>query len=554
MDFETCLGRMKSPADSRPSIWRGGVLQIMITRACDQACFACTQGSNLAGKPVMMSVEQADEAFASLKGYFGVVGIFGGNPAMHPQFAEICGTMAKHIPYEQRGVWCNNPRGKGRIMRETFNPAVCNINVHLSAEAALEFETDWPECKPYIKGLKTDSRHSPPYVAMQDLGIPEGEMWELVSKCDVNQFWSALIGVFRGQLRGWFCEIAGAQSMLHADDPDYPDTGKPISPGWWKAGMAEFGEQVRKHCPACGIPLRGYGSLATIGDREQVSKTHEGIYRPKVKGRKVELVTTRAQLHEGALPRATDYVENSAIVENNMPTRRPEIREKRTAITVCWNYSDYLRHTLPINRKFFDDYIVIAGDSASQGVAFDNGASVHLVRFDGVFNKGLVLNKAIQCVSEGWIIHLDADIVMPFPLDTWEMIFAGMNTENIYGCDRLSVPSYELFEQGKENIDSNGYVHIPHAEIMPRFAFAKLGGWVPIGYWQAWHSKHKRFYPDNVEHAGDSDVVFAGQWPRSQRILLPEASVLHLETSDKVGTMNWFGRSTVPFGQSMQIG
>src|SRR5690348_9139192 len=103
---------MKAPNDYRPT-WRGGVIQIHITRACDLACTGCTQGSNLAGKPVVMPVELFEQACESLVGYEGVVGIFGGNPTLHPRFEAICATLRKYIPFEQRGLWSNNLNGHG---------------------------------------------------------------------------------------------------------------------------------------------------------------------------------------------------------------------------------------------------------------------------------------------------------------------------------------------------------------------------------------------------------------------------------------------------------
>lgn len=298
---------MVAPRDRR-QVWRGGVLQIWVTRACDRSCYACTQGSNLAGKPGFITVEQFRLACESLKDYFGVVGMFGGNPVLHPQFDELCAIMRDTIPWEQRGLWCNHPKGKGKTAAITFNPKYSNLNVHESKQAWDEFERDWPECSPYLKGLDGDSRHSPPFVAMNDL-IPEPEKrWELIKTCDINKNWSALIGVFRDQPRGWFCEIAAAQAMLHQDEPDYPDTGVPITPGWWNQGMEAFVHQAEKHCHECGIPLRGYGSLANAGPVEQVSATHFNIYTPK-RDRNVERVTELIQLGK-PITRVTDYLEN----------------------------------------------------------------------------------------------------------------------------------------------------------------------------------------------------------------------------------------------------
>jgi hypothetical protein len=319
---------MKAPSDKR-NVWRGGVLQIWVTRACDMACFHCTQGSNLGGKPGIISVDQYAEALASLEGYFGVVGMFGGNPAVHPQFGRLCKALRESwVPFEQRGLWCNHPRGNGSIARITFNPQYSNLNVHVSREAYNEFARDWPESVPYLKGLALewpearglpvhrvgDARHSPVYVAMQDLPeLTDEERWQLIGRCDVNQYWSAMICIFRGELRAYFCEIAGAQAMLHQYEPDYPDLGLLVKPGWWRKSMAAFEEQVKYHCFACGFPLRGYGDLAIGGELEQVSKTHASIYKPKVRGRQVELVDQLEQVKPDALVRGTDYIQNGAL-------------------------------------------------------------------------------------------------------------------------------------------------------------------------------------------------------------------------------------------------
>lgn len=307
MNEAEALTKMISPGMRRPKVWSGGVLQIHVTRGCDKACFNCTQGSNLAGKINPMTPEQFEAACASLKDYFGVVGIFGGNPCTSKYFADYCGIIAKYIPKDRRGLWSNKLFGHGKLCRETFNSAVSNLNVHLDQAAYDEMKRDWPESNPV--GLTTDSRHAPPYVALQDVIADEGERWEMISRCDVNQNWSALVGLFRGELRGWFCEIAGAQAMLHQYDPNYPDLGVKVEPGWWQRPMADFADQARFHCHGCGIPLRGHGELAVGGTTEQVSKTHADIYKPKSRGREVQLVTLREELLPGAT--ATNYIQNA---------------------------------------------------------------------------------------------------------------------------------------------------------------------------------------------------------------------------------------------------
>ena len=295
--------KMKAPGDYRPT-WRGGVIQIHITRACDLSCNNCTQGSNLAGKPVMITLENFEKAVKSLSGYHGVVGIFGGNPVLHPKFKDICEILKSYIPFENRGLWSNNLRGFGKICRETFNPAFSNLNVHCDRDAYNEMKRDWPECNPI--GLH-DSRHSPPYVAMKDVIDDQSHMEELIENCDINKLWSAMTCQVNGKLYAYFCEIAGAQAMLTNDE----STGLLVDdyPNWWKLPIANYVHQVDKHCFNCGIPLKGRGALAITDKLSHASKTWLPIYKLKNNNSVVE-VTKRAQLG-GSLNRATDYINNA---------------------------------------------------------------------------------------------------------------------------------------------------------------------------------------------------------------------------------------------------
>jgi hypothetical protein len=311
MNEEQALARMIAPGTPRAGKYRQGVIQIWVTRACDKACFGCTQGSNLAGNPGMITVEQFEQAVLSLWGYFGVIGVFGGNPAMHPKFDQLCAVLRQYVPFNQRGVWSNHPLGWGKEMRATFDPSISNLNVHLDQAAYDEFKRDWPES--HVIGLTGDSRHSPPYVALQDVVPDEGKRWELISGCDINQHWSAMVCVFRGELRAFFCEIAGAMSMLHQNEKDWPDLGHPVKAEWWRQPMQDFAAQVRHHCHRCGIPLRGHGELAQAKDseaKEQTSREHQTVVRPKRPGREVELVTVQEQLGQ-PLRLMTDYLGNA---------------------------------------------------------------------------------------------------------------------------------------------------------------------------------------------------------------------------------------------------
>jgi hypothetical protein len=363
MTEQECLAKMKAPGDVRSQKHSKVVIQILVTSSCTLACTNCTQLSQLRRKPWFMTPDQFDLACRSLQGYKYVVGVFGGTPNLSPHFKEYCRILRSHFPKQQCGLWSNALLGHGADCRETFNPTVSNLNCHLDRDAYQEMKDTWPESMPF--GLNVDSRHSPCYVAMKDVlkkvcpecngtgdytwssdeggspvlkcGVCNGKgnvydeslAYDLISKCDINANWSSLLGVFRGELRAWFCEIAGAQSIYHQDDPDYPDTGLDptaqyevqVRPNdgrlettlchWWQLGMPSFAGQVRKHCHECSVPLRGYGSLAQSEDGvEQVSETHAAGYLPKKKGRRVELVQVMDQLKSKNL-KVTEYLQGA---------------------------------------------------------------------------------------------------------------------------------------------------------------------------------------------------------------------------------------------------
>lgn len=313
MNEQEALAIMTSP-NQRRRCWGEGILQILITRNCENACFGCTQGCNVISNQSTMSVDEFEQAVLSLKDYFGIVGVFGGNPCLHPNFDEICSILRKHIPFERRGIWTNRLAGKGKIVRETFNPEFSNVNVHLNQENYAEFCKEWPEIVNAIKGIKEDSRHVPPFVAMQDLIEDESERWELIGGCDVNKHWSSMICSIPGKgLRGFFCEIAGAQALLHAHEADWPDLGFEVKPGWWDHNIRDFAGQVKFYCHRCGIPLRRFGQLAIRGDFEEVSETHSAVYKSKDKDRVVKLIAKESK-DSRKVVEMIRYIENSSLV------------------------------------------------------------------------------------------------------------------------------------------------------------------------------------------------------------------------------------------------
>lgn len=240
------------------------------------------------------------------------------------------------------------------------------------------------------------------------------------------------------------------------------------------------------------------------------------------------------------------------------------------AVIVCYNYSDFLEHTLPENIQHFDDVVVVTHHSDVQTQKLCERLSVEHIKTDcfhhdgNEFNKGRAINLGIVNLRrKGWMLHLDSDIVLPH---RYRHLIEkhGLNEKNIYGADRINVYGYESWLALKKRIVPSYQDHwfldpgFCHHWVGPTPTGVKFGariihkelGYVPIGYYQLWNAAtvHHR-YNYKLGCAAGADVWFPAQWPRENRILMPEVVVYHLdsELEHHKGT-NWKGRKSRKFG------
>lgn len=231
---------------------------------------------------------------------------------------------------------------------------------------------------------------------------------------------------------------------------------------------------------------------------------------------------------------------------------------KIEAVVTCYNYSDFLEYTLPKNIELLDRMVVVTHPSDKLTQRLCDKYSVDCIKTEifhddnDRFNKGRAINLGLANLRhDGWLLHMDADILLPhrFHNALW---LARLDKKNIYGADRLNGISYENWMKHK---DKSVPQHAWRFMVTPQREFP-LGsrlvhleyGYCPIGYFQLWHSTMRRQYPIVCGSAEHSDVLFAVQWPRHERILLPEFFVYHLESESVKMGANWDGRMTKPFG------
>lgn len=239
---------------------------------------------------------------------------------------------------------------------------------------------------------------------------------------------------------------------------------------------------------------------------------------------------------------------------------------KLEAIIVCKDYADFLAETLPLNLSHFDDVVVVThpDDKETQAVCAKN--SVECVKTTVFhdngddFNKGLAINVGKDHLKgNGWYLHLDADMVLPHRFRHM-LDRARLDPKNIYGADRVNVYGFEAWKRLENNLYhpyeqrwfiDPGYCHQEKPPENTRFGARVVHmeyGWVPIGFFQLWHSSHSARYNYKRGAAAGTDVMFPTQWPREHRVLLPEVVCYHLDSEPKhgIGT-NWHGRKSQPF-------
>jgi organic radical activating enzyme len=249
MTFEEAVPLMRGPRNMH-------IICVDVTNKCDLDCSNCTR--LLANQDALweMTPENFRTALRSLKDYFGIIAMLGGNPCMHSKFPELCQIFVEEIPNRlQRGLWTNNPFKHEDVARETFG--TFNLNAHgvERAQPALQRLTDAARTNDRIAWTYMGhSVHAPLLTAVKDV-YGDSDMWKKITECDINREWSASIVQNKdGELRAYFCEVAAAFDLARGGDH-----GHPVSPGWWQQKIEAFSDQIKHFCPGCGVPAKMKG-------------------------------------------------------------------------------------------------------------------------------------------------------------------------------------------------------------------------------------------------------------------------------------------------------
>jgi hypothetical protein len=245
---------------------------------------------------------------------------------------------------------------------------------------------------------------------------------------------------------------------------------------------------------------------------------------------------------------------------------------KIEAVTVCVGYADFLAQTVPHNLPLFDRWVVVTvpGDIETRDICRRHNLYTLTTEEDtrdGPFSKGRMVRKGLeQLHSDDWLVHLDADLALPYDL-RHSLEQAHLDPDTIYGIDRVMVTGWDDWQR----VRLGGYLQGGQRDFHSRVNFlaglpvgarwaSPSHGFVPIGFFQLWHSSaayrlnvHQRPYPMGHGTAARSDVQHGLQWDRRKRALLPEVIGVHLESGPSSLGANWAGRTTKRFGPVPRI-
>jgi hypothetical protein len=232
-------------------------------------------------------------------------------------------------------------------------------------------------------------------------------------------------------------------------------------------------------------------------------------------------------------------------------------------VVTCVNYADFLVETMPFNLPHIDRLVVVTSHEDTATQALCRKWSVECAITDAftekgdTFNKGHGINVGLGNLRQnGWILHLDADIVLPLTFRNM-LDKVGLDRDILYGCERCNVTGYEQWTSIKAKFHTDpqfGYCYMmstPETTPVGANVVHKQYGYAPIGFFQLWHSEYMHRYnlryPDTEGSAEHMDVQWALRWPRRQRLLIPTFRVFHLETKNTSMGANWAGRTSDAF-------
>ena len=200
------------------------------------------------------------------------------------------------------------------------------------------------------------------------------------------------------------------------------------------------------------------------------------------------------------------------------------------AVVTRVNYADFLKWTLPANRKHFDRIVVVTTPEDLETAAACDGIA-DVVTTDqftanaSKFAKYAGVEIGLDAIGrDGWIAIMDADVILPSDIGV-----VPFEIGNLYSPFRRMCHEFPPPPEGR-------WAEFPRDRIPPPWHF--------LGYCQIFHANDPvlgtpPWHGGWHKTAARGDMVFMERWPRERRVRTGW-DVLHLGDARS----NWSGRVT----------
>jgi hypothetical protein len=197
------------------------------------------------------------------------------------------------------------------------------------------------------------------------------------------------------------------------------------------------------------------------------------------------------------------------------------MNQKITAITVCYNYSDYLRYSIEANSGYFDDWIIVTTPCDSETINLCNNHNrVRCITSDSLikdvpepwtFSKTRANQIALENVRfHEWILMLDTDSYLP-PNFRVNLNLEKLNIEYLYGAERIHAGHW--FDINRVILSQEIDKGITYEEDVPTHQ-------VISGFFQLFHWNSEAFIERDRTYVdwpplGYEDRLFSNVWRKS---------------------------------------
>jgi len=488
------------------------------------------------------------KAVDSLLEFKGAIGIIGGEPTLHPEFAKFSTYLreAQGCPPLDNGLQPMTDiiayRNKSFAKAEGKKRALfTSLGNKFYENMGVIWETyDFIGMNDHTH----DGEHQALLVASEELPLSDQEWEDRRNNCWLFNLWSPSItpaGVYA-------CEIVGQLDMLFNGGK----MAKPIERNWWKRDLSYFKDQM-EWCKKCGVAFNTPSRKANDSIQDVTPKMLESLKAvdsPSVRHGRYQVFDVANYNKDGDCSRPTElYLPQQNNKVRMAATNKSVFPKRLEGLTVSVGMADYLDLTLRRNVKFFDKFVVVTSsdDKDSQEIAKKHGATLVISdrhKENGArFNKGKLINDGIKELQyDDWMLLIDVDVILPpnfraeFDRHVW-------NPNVLYYATRLHTP--------RDNPHEWVLRYYENEALLKQLRFTDPPtNRMPWGYFQLFNCRASalkgrggQVVSEDFVSAGGIDKHFLELWSPRRQVLSP-FTIVHIYHGSM--GMNWTGRKSAP--------